>query len=119
MMVPGMAGLYVFGVLQPRGGAGPLISRGSELLARLARIQSRADHPIAVDLARIRRADARHLVGVSEMMREIAVANRILDVYSWRLGRRRPSDHAVARPGIARELEMAVTPTAEQPERVA
>ncbi len=73
MMAPTVAGLYVFGVLQPRGGAGPLISRGSELLARLARIQSSADHPIAIDLARVRRAEARHLVGVSETMREIAV----------------------------------------------
>jgi cation diffusion facilitator CzcD-associated flavoprotein CzcO len=95
MMAPTVAGLYVFGVLQPRGGAGPLISRGSELLARLARIQSSADHPIAIDLARVRRAEARHLVGVSETMREIAVANRILDVYSWRR-KRRASRHAGA-----------------------
>jgi cation diffusion facilitator CzcD-associated flavoprotein CzcO len=119
MMAPGMAGLYVFGVLQPRGGAGPLISRGSELLARLARIQSRADHPIAVDLARIRRADSRHLVGVSEMMREIAVANRILDVYSWRLARRRPTDRASARPAVTQGLETAEATTATEPERVA
>ncbi len=88
MLAPAMANLYVFGVLQPRGGAGPLISRGAELLARLARIQSHVDHPIAVDLARVRRADARHLVGVSETMREIVVAHRILDVYSWRQRRR-------------------------------
>ncbi|HEY8754860.1 MAG TPA: NAD(P)-binding domain-containing protein [Candidatus Dormibacteraeota bacterium] len=92
MMAPTVAGLYVFGVLQPRGGAGPLISRGSELLARLARIQSSADHPIAIDLARVRRAAARHLVGVSETMREIAGANRILDVYSWRMKRRASRD---------------------------
>jgi cation diffusion facilitator CzcD-associated flavoprotein CzcO len=92
MLAPTVAGLYVFGVLQPRGGAGPLISRGSELLARLARIQSSADHPIAIDLARVRRAEARHLVGVSETMREIAVANRILDVYSWRMKRRASRD---------------------------
>jgi cation diffusion facilitator CzcD-associated flavoprotein CzcO len=119
MMAPGMAGLYVFGVLQPRGGAGPLISRGSDLLARLVRIQSRADHPISVDLARIRRADARHLVGVSEMMREIAVANRILDVYSWRLGRRHPSHRAGSRPRVVHGMDAAETATAKQPERVA
>ncbi len=89
------ANLYVFGVLQPRGGAGPLISRGAELLARLTRIQSFVDHPIARDLARIRRAEARHLVGVSETMREIAVAHRILDVYSWR--RRRVAAHQPTR----------------------
>jgi cation diffusion facilitator CzcD-associated flavoprotein CzcO len=112
MLAPSVAGLYVFGVLQPRGGAGPLISRGSELLARLARIQSRVDHPIAVDLARVRRADARHLVGVSETMREIAVANRILDLYSWRL-RRRASRALGARPGVSRTADAVL------PERVA
>ncbi len=84
MLPPRLANLYVFGVLQPRGGAGPLISRGAELLARLARIQASVDHPIALDLARVRPADATHLVGVSETMRQIAVADRILDVYAWR-----------------------------------
>jgi hypothetical protein len=88
MLAPTHARLYVFGVLQPRGGAGPLISRGAELLARLARVQERVDHPIALDLARVRRPQARHLVGVSETMREISIANRILDVYSWRMRRR-------------------------------
>jgi cation diffusion facilitator CzcD-associated flavoprotein CzcO len=97
MLPPAMANLYVFGVLQPRGGAGPLISRGAELLARLARIQSFVDHPIALDLARIRRAEARHLVGVSETMREIAIAHRILDVYSWRQRRRAAQNDSPAR----------------------
>jgi cation diffusion facilitator CzcD-associated flavoprotein CzcO len=88
MLAPRLANLYLFGVLQPRGGAGPLISRGAELLGRLARIQARVDHPIAADLARVRKPDARHLVGVSETMRQIAIAHRILDLYSWRLRRR-------------------------------
>ncbi len=125
MLPPATAGLYVFGVLQPRGGAGPLISRGAELLARLARIQSTVDHPIAIDLARVRRADARHLVGVSETMREIAVAHRILDVYSWRQ-RRRSSRHAapgraVAAPaaGVAALPRTAPAKAVAAPERVA
>jgi hypothetical protein len=85
-----------------------VISRGSELLVRLARIQSGVDHPIAIDLARVRRAEARHLVGVSETTREIAVANRILDVYSWRMKRRRsraaPRDTAVRPPAMRTRL---------------
>jgi cation diffusion facilitator CzcD-associated flavoprotein CzcO len=125
MMAPRAAGLYIFGVLQPRGGAGPLISRGADLLARLAVIQSRIDHPLALDLVRIRKADARHLVGVSEMMREIAVANRILDVYSWRVRRRaRRGTAAPAAPartdGSTRLAARApVTEEAAQPEAVA
>lgn len=131
MMAPRVAGLYIFGVLQPRGGAGPLISRGADLLARLAVIQSRIDHPLALDLVRIRKADARHLVGVSEMMREIAVANRILDVYSWRV-RRRARHGRGARRGTAAPAAPArtdgstrlaarapVTEEAAQPEAVA
>jgi cation diffusion facilitator CzcD-associated flavoprotein CzcO len=76
MLVPGIAGLYVFGVLQPRGGAGPLITAGSRLLAEMARAQGRLDHPLSDDLARLERPNARMLVGVSETLRRIAVGRR-------------------------------------------
>jgi cation diffusion facilitator CzcD-associated flavoprotein CzcO len=115
MLAPRVAGLYVFGVLQPRGGAGPLISRGAGLLARLARVQQSVDHPVALDLARIRRADARHLVGVSETMREIAVAHRILDVYSWRQRRRAVRGRRTPGPGSVGEHHPA---TAADPRHV-
>jgi hypothetical protein len=49
LLAPGIANLYLFGLLQPRGGAGPLISRGARPLARMIRVQERLDHPLADD----------------------------------------------------------------------
>jgi hypothetical protein len=80
MVAPGIANLYVFGVLQPRGGAGPLITRGAELLAEMVRVQERLDHPLAEDLARLERPSAEILVGVSETSRRIAAGRRALPV---------------------------------------
>lgn len=80
LMAPGLANLYVFGLLQPRGGAGPLITAGAELLARMVRVQERLDHPLADDLARVDPPSARMLVGVSETMRKIAAGRRALPV---------------------------------------
>jgi Flavin-binding monooxygenase-like len=71
VLAPGIANLYVFGLLQPRGGAGPLITAGAEVLARMIRVQERLDHPLADDLARLRPPSSRMLVGVSETMRQI------------------------------------------------
>jgi Flavin-binding monooxygenase-like len=78
MLAPGIAGLYVFGVLQPRGGAGPLITAGSRLLAEMVQVQARLDHPLSDDLARVDRPDARMLVGVSETLRRITLGRRTL-----------------------------------------
>jgi cation diffusion facilitator CzcD-associated flavoprotein CzcO len=80
MLAPGIANLYVFGVLQPRGGAGPLITRGAELLAEMVRVQERLDHPLADDLARLEAPSAEILVGVSETSRRIAAGRRALPV---------------------------------------
>lgn len=77
VLAPGVANLYVFGLLQPRGGAGPLISAGAELLASMARLQERLDHPLADDLARLEPPSTRMLTGVSETMRKISAAKRI------------------------------------------
>lgn len=71
MLAPNKAGLYIFGLGQPRGGAGPLISEGSKVLAEMILIQEGMDHPIAQDLARVSRPTARMLYGVSESMRQI------------------------------------------------
>ncbi len=68
---PGMANLYVFGLAQPRGGAGPLITKGSELVAAMVRAQEQLDRPLSVPLAKLRKPDARMLFGVSETMRMI------------------------------------------------
>jgi hypothetical protein len=78
LLSPKVANLYVFGLLQPRGGAGPLITAGAALLAQMIGVQERLDHPLADDLARVRKPSARMLVGVSETMREIRVARHVL-----------------------------------------
>ena len=71
MLVPGVANLYVFGLAQPRGGAGPLITRASALLGHMVKTQEHLDHPLADDLGRFRRPSTRMFFGVSEIMRDI------------------------------------------------
>ncbi|MDQ1701776.1 MAG: hypothetical protein QOF57_1028 [Frankiaceae bacterium] len=79
MLAPDVAGLYVFGVLQPRGGAGPIISRLADLLAAVVRAQAtRPDVPIATLVGRREIPDAKHLVGVSEALRRIERWDRTL-----------------------------------------
>jgi hypothetical protein len=79
MLAPDVAGLYVFGVLQPRGGAGPIISRLADLLAAIVRAQAvRPDVPIATLVGRREIPDAKHLVGVSEALRRIERWDRTL-----------------------------------------
>jgi cation diffusion facilitator CzcD-associated flavoprotein CzcO len=78
MLPPGVANLYAYGVMQPRGGAGPLITASARLLAEMVQAQERLDHPLADDLARLQAPSARMLVGVSETMRRIAVGRRAL-----------------------------------------
>jgi cation diffusion facilitator CzcD-associated flavoprotein CzcO len=84
LLAPGIANLYVFGLLQPRGGAGPLISRGAGALARMIRVQERFDHPLADDLARFRKPSSRMLVGVSETMREIRAGTVLMRLLAVR-----------------------------------
>jgi cation diffusion facilitator CzcD-associated flavoprotein CzcO len=84
LLAPGIANLYLFGLLQPRGGAGPLISRGARALARMIRVQERLDHPLADDLARFRKPSSRMLVGVSETMRDIRAGSVLLRILAFR-----------------------------------
>jgi Flavin-binding monooxygenase-like len=89
VMPPGIANLYVFGLGQPRGGAGPLITAGSRLLARIVLAQRDMDHPIASDLARLRKPEARELFGVSEMKRQIMAGTQVVRLLHWRARRAR------------------------------
>jgi cation diffusion facilitator CzcD-associated flavoprotein CzcO len=84
LLAPGIANLYLFGLLQPRGGAGPLISRGARALARMIRVQERLDRPLADDLARFRKPSSRMLVGVSETMRDIRAGGLLLRLLAFR-----------------------------------
>ncbi|WP_376795712.1 flavin-containing monooxygenase [Thermogemmatispora sp.] len=78
LLVPGLANLYIFGLLQPRGGAGPLISRGARLLVDLVQCQERLETPIVEQIARWEPPSARYLVGVQETMRSIERLRRRL-----------------------------------------
>ena len=70
-MAPNLANLYIFGLLQPRGGAGPLISAGSKLLAETIKLQEKIPHPVASAMAKKVEPSAQLLVGVAETMRNI------------------------------------------------
>lgn len=72
------AGLYVFGLIQLRGGAGPMLARNAELLADMVQAQAHADGPISVDLARVRDPDARFYLSVPRMTRQIALERKVL-----------------------------------------
>jgi hypothetical protein len=50
---PDHKGLYVFGLGQPRYGAGPLISAGAELLCDLVRVQEKLSAPVGLLLAEL------------------------------------------------------------------
>jgi cation diffusion facilitator CzcD-associated flavoprotein CzcO len=88
MMPPGVANLYAFGVFQPRGGAGPLITAGAEILAEMVRLQGHMTEPLADSLARLRKPNSRMLVGVAETMREIKRGRRALALIAWLCRRR-------------------------------
>jgi hypothetical protein len=78
MIPPGTANIYLFGLLQPRGGAGPLISAGAELVTDLIAAQSRLDHPVGDELRRFNAPSSRLLVGVHETMVRIKIARFLL-----------------------------------------
>lgn len=65
------AGLYVFGLIQLRGGAGPMLALSAELLADMVQAQARAARPISLDLGREREPDARFYASVPEMTRQV------------------------------------------------
>jgi len=108
-MAPGLANIYLFGLAQPRGGAGPLITAGAELLTEIVRLQSHLGHPVADDFAKLRKPDARMLFGVHELFRHIRrghFAARMIERRAKRKGRwiekaSAPSRKAEAAPSYA------------------
>jgi Flavin-binding monooxygenase-like len=120
VLAPGIANLYVFGLLQPRGGAGPLITAGAEILARMIRVQELLDHPLADDLARLRPPSARMLVGVSETMRQIRLGRIALTgVERVARLRGRTLDAPLPVPPVAPKAQPAATAEVVRLERVA
>lgn len=78
MMPVGVAGLYIYGLAQPRGGGGPLISESADILARMILLQEQLDHPLARDLVRFQKPSARMLIGVTEAKREMRLGRLVL-----------------------------------------
>ena len=75
---PDRANLYLFGVLQPRGGAGPIITEGAKTIARIVQTQEELDHPIVEDLARLQAPDSRMLVSPMATIRQTRQARKAL-----------------------------------------
>jgi Flavin-binding monooxygenase-like len=115
LMPPGYANLYVWGLGQPRGGAGPLITAGARLLAKVVLTQREIDRPLANVLAKLRKPEARELFGVSEMMRQIKAGQRVMDVIRWSARRRNRRQGTPSRPEMPR-AESGTDRVAEAPE---
>jgi hypothetical protein len=102
MFPPGYANLYIWGLGQPRGGAGPLITAGSRLMAKFIFLQREWDRPLSNVIARFRRPEARELFGFSETMRLIRLGElgvpfmRLEARLMSRNGHRQVTERAVA-----------------------
>lgn len=109
MLPPGYANLYIFGLGQPRGGAGPLITAASGLLAEMVQVQDHLKVPLSKVIARVRKPDARMFFGVGEAMRDIKRACRFLPVMRaiarWR-GQWSEEPLPVEAPGEKRPVEL-------------
>lgn len=76
---PDHAGLYVFGLGQPRYGAGPLISAGAELLCDLVRAQERLQAPAGLLLRRLGGRPYRSWVqDPMRLLRQVRVARMLV-----------------------------------------
>ncbi len=109
LLAPGLANLYLYGLLKPRGGSGRLIAEGADLLVRLIRAQQRLDGPLADVAAKVLPETTSMLVGISEMLRvfdkaatladTIVVADEHLPELARTTASRAPA--ALLRPGLA------------------
>ena len=92
--VPGQRGLYVFGMAQPRYGAGPLITAGAEFLAAAVKAQAETPVPLGDVLARIGGGPPKTLlVDPFEAIRRAKRGQRLAPWLPW-LARWVPGVHA-------------------------
>jgi hypothetical protein len=78
MLPEDRANLYVFGLIQLRGGAGPLLSRAAELLADVVTAQARTNTPLSTLLAARQPPDNRFFTSVAGMVREVNRERRLV-----------------------------------------
>jgi hypothetical protein len=92
LMTPGKANLYIFGLCEPRGGAGLLASKGGRLVGEFVAAQAKLDRPIVDYFERIgQKAEARELWGIGELEREILLGKWFVRGVSRLFGRDRPA----------------------------
>jgi hypothetical protein len=76
MFPPGVAGLVVFGLINPHAGSGHLITDASDLMAEVLRVQARLDVPLP-DLFARELEPTGPLMGKQEMYRAIRIVRRV------------------------------------------
>lgn len=80
--------LYLFGVIFPRTGGGPLISRAGPVLARSIRWQWLVDYPISHKLGIIQKPTSTMTIGAGHLTRRLWIGRRYVELRLW-LARRR------------------------------
>ncbi len=111
MMNPEHRNLYVFGVGQPRYGAGPLISAGADMLCSMVATQKQLAHPLGAVMQRLgARPPRSHLQDPFAILRTVRIGKRLLPrlpaLEAWIMGpaprpRTAASDARSSRPRAA------------------
>jgi hypothetical protein len=79
MMPPAHKNLYVFGVGQPRYGAGPLISAGADMLCSMVATQKQLSHPLGAVMERLgARPPRTHIQDPFQILRTVRIGKKIL-----------------------------------------
>ena len=99
MMPPQHKNLYVFGVGQPRYGAGPLISAGADMLCSMVATQKQLAHPLGAVMERLgARPPRTHIQDPFQILRTVRIGKKILPrlpaIESWIMRNGGKSTHA-------------------------
>jgi len=78
VLAPNLAGLYLFGFAQPRGGGGPIISDAARTTAEMIEAQEHLDRPLVDYFVPLRKPSSRMLTGVKEIRCEVQVGRRVV-----------------------------------------
>jgi hypothetical protein len=90
VLLPNVAGLYLFGFAQPRGAGGPIISDAAQTTAEMIEAQEHLPRPLVDYFAALRKPNSRMLVGVKQIRREVRLGRRIVRVIVRFNGTRAP-----------------------------